>query len=169
MKHVKDAAIKLGINYIKIPAHEQSLNQAETVADRAFAAMRVHMVATGAAENLQCYALQHVCYMKLRMATSARRGWLTPFEIIKGSKPSIAHCMPWYTKAFVAVPKQKRAKLKREGLGNLRAEIGRLMGYTSRWGTTPLVMLDRNRLVNSRNVTYDITDFSENSWQTWTS
>ena len=68
-------------------------------------------------------AVGHICYMKNRMATTARREWLTPYEIIHGHAPSIVHCMPFYTKAFVHVPKDKRRmvlfhfKLRLEGGG----------------------------------------------------
>ena len=34
MVHVRDMAIKMGINYIAIPPHSQSLNEAERIADR---------------------------------------------------------------------------------------------------------------------------------------
>ena len=95
MKHLRTAATKCGINHTYIPAYTQSLNEAERIADRAFAAARVHLASTGAPPEHMIYALDHVCYMKLRMATSARRGWLTPYEIIKGKRPSISHCIPF--------------------------------------------------------------------------
>ena len=34
MVHVRDMAIKIGINYIAIPPHSQSLNEAERITDR---------------------------------------------------------------------------------------------------------------------------------------
>ena len=36
-----------------------------------------------------------------------------------------------------------------------RAEIGHLIGYQDLWGSTAKVLLDRNRVVHSRNVTWD--------------
>ena len=89
------------------------------------------------------------------MATSAHRDWLTPYEILRGSQPSIAHLQPFWTKAFVQVPKTKRAKMKEWGQPNQRAEIGHLIGFQDLWGSTARVLLDRNRVVHSRNVTYD--------------
>ena len=73
-------------------------------------------------------AVGHVCYMKNRMATTARREWLTPYKIIHGHAPSIVHCMPFYTKAYVraCAPKDKRKTLIKKGQGHLRAEEGRL-------------------------------------------
>ena len=103
MKHVETAAIRLGINCIAIPPYEQSLNEAERIADRAFAAARVHLTETAALPSHMAMAVDHVCYMKLRMATTQHRGWLTPYQIIKGYAPSISHCMPFFTKSFVTV------------------------------------------------------------------
>ena len=55
--------------------------------------------------------MDFACYVKLRMATTAHRDWLTPYETLRGSQPSIAHLQPFWTKAFVKdlVPKTKRA------------------------------------------------------------
>ena len=51
MVHVKNMAIQMGINYIAIPPYDQSLNEAERIADRAFAAGRTHMVSANADLN----------------------------------------------------------------------------------------------------------------------
>ena len=110
-------------------------------------------------------ALSYVCYMHCRMATTATRGGITPYEIIKEQRPSIRHCYPFGTKAYVLVPKENRVKMSKKGLGHIRAEIGRIVGFDSMWGTTPLVMLPPNRLVRRRDVTYDTKDFSWNSNQ----
>ena len=159
MNILRDAAIKIGINHIFIPPHEQSLNEAERIADRAFAAARINMAATGALPTQFAMALDHVCYMKTRMATTASRNFLTPYEIIKGQTPNIMHCKPFFTKAYVTVPKDKRSTMIKKGLAHVRAESGRLVGYHDMWSTTAKVLLDGNRLVHSRNVSYDITDF----------
>ena len=94
-------------------------------------------------------------YMKLRMATTPNRGYLTPHEILTGKRPNIAHCEPFYTKTFVTVPKDKRAKMRKAGKPHMRAEEGNLVGWDSMWSNTAMVMLDKNRLVQSRNVIYD--------------
>jgi len=129
MKLVRDKSIVLGINHVFIPPYTQSLNEAERIADRAFAAGRTHLASTNALPTHMALAVDMVCYMKLRMATTASRSWLTPYEIIKGYAPSISHCVPFFTRAFATVPKDKRAKLKKKGQGHLRAEEGRLVGY----------------------------------------
>ena len=111
------------------------------------------MISTGAHDNH--FGMEMACYVKLRMATTAHRTWLTPYEILRGVKPSIAHLQPFFTKAYVQVPKTKRAKMKEWGQPHQRAEIGHLIGYQDLWGSTAKVLLDRNRVVHSRNVTYD--------------
>ena len=156
MVHVCDTAVRIGINHISIPPREQSLNEAERIADRAWAAARVHIVSTDAQEDHFALAVSMVCYMKMRMATTASRNWLTPYQIIKGYQPSIAHCMPFFTQAQVKVPKEKRSWLKTKGLGHLRAEPGNLVGFQDMWGTTYKVLLDGNRMVCSRNVTFGL-------------
>ena len=51
MKHAVTAGLQLGINMTKIPPYSQSLNEAEHVADRAFAAGRVHLLEKSAPES----------------------------------------------------------------------------------------------------------------------
>ena len=58
-------------------------------------------------------ALSFICYMHARMATTPARGGITPFEIIQGQQPSLRHCYPWGTKAFVLVPKERTEDIRR--------------------------------------------------------
>ena len=119
----------MGINYIAIPPHSQSLNEAERIADRLWACARIQMISTETDDKHFAYGMDMACYVKLRMATTAHRNWLTPYDILRGVKPSIAHLQPFFTKAFVQVPKSKRAKMKEWGQPHQRAEIGHLIGY----------------------------------------
>ena len=151
---VRARATRLGLNAVQIPPHEQSLNEAERIADRAWAIGRTYIVSKDAAENLQALAVDYACYMKLRMATTASREWKTPLEIIDGKKPDITHCVPWYTTANVLVPKTKRSSMIARGLGNLRAETGVFVGYMDMRSTAYKVLLPENQLLRSRNVTF---------------
>ena len=155
MKHVEDNVIDLGINYNKIPPHSQSLNSAERIADQAWAAGRVNLAQSGAPPQLHALAVGHAMYMKLRMATTPNRGYLMPHEILTGKRPNIAHCEPFFTKTFVTVPKDKRAKMRKAGKPHIQAEEGNLVGWDSMWSNTAMVMLDKNCLVRSQNVIYD--------------
>mgnify|MGYP001488037148 CR=1 FL=1 len=113
MVHVEIAAVMMGLDHAYIPPHEQSLNEAERIADRAFACARVYLIDSGALPSHFAMALDFTCYMKLRMATTASRNWLTPHEILRNARPSIQHCMPWYTTTHVTVPQGKSKKLER--------------------------------------------------------
>ena len=76
--------------------------------------------------------------------------------------------MPFYTKAYVHVPKDKRKTLMKKGQGHQRAEEGRLVGYHDTWSTTYKVLLSENRIVHSRNVNFDISDFKTEATQATT-
>ena len=52
MVHVRDMAIGMGINYIAIPPHSQSLNEAERIADRLWACARIVLISTEAIDSL---------------------------------------------------------------------------------------------------------------------
>ena len=132
----------MGINTVRIPPHEQSLNEAERIADRAWAAGRTYIAdSEEALPTHMALAVDIACYSKLRMATTASRGWLTPAELIKGVRPSISHMVPFFTPAQVTVPKSKRSKLIKQGKVGIRAESGYLVGYMDmciRVGDVPL-------------------------------
>ena len=161
MALVESTAARFGINHQYIPPHEQSLNEAEKVCDQMWASARTHMVHTNCPEYLFAEALDYTFTVDLYMATTASRDWLTPYEMIKGSRPSVQHLRPFYTAATVTVPKAKRSQLKNKGLPFHRGEEGRLVGYRSPYSTTPRVLLEGNRLVHSINVTYDISSYTQ--------
>ena len=46
MKHVKDSTVKMGIDYVKIPPQDQSLNEAEKVCNFMWASARTHWCAS---------------------------------------------------------------------------------------------------------------------------
>ena len=135
-------AISMGINYITIPPQSQSLNEAERIADRLWACARIQEISTEALDCHFAYRMDFACYVKLRMVTTAHRNWLTPYEILRGNQPSIAHLQPFWTQAFIQVPKVKRAKMKEWGQPHQRTAVGHLVGYQDLWGSTPKVLLD---------------------------
>ena len=61
MNPVRTTAVRIGINHIFIPPREQSLSEAERIADRAFAAARTHIVSTDAGDNHMAMAVDMVC------------------------------------------------------------------------------------------------------------
>jgi hypothetical protein len=166
MKHAEQAAIAIGIDHVYIPPHEQSLNEAEKICDRMWAAARTIITRSSAQgsnnlDGLFALAVEYAMHVDLRMATTSSRGYITPIEGLTGQRPDISGLVPFYTKAFVCVPKQKRNALAKQGSYNARAETGRFMGFASPFSTTAKVLLDGNRMVTTMNVTYDSTDYSE--------
>ena len=102
------------------------------------------------------------------MATTESRGWITPYESVKGCQPDVRKMHKFYTRCFVSVPQTKRADLAKRGLHNFRSEPGRFIGFQSVFSSTYAVMLDKiahntDRLVHSINVTFDDTDFVHGS------
>ena len=71
MVRIHKMAMSMGINYIAIPPHSQSLNEAERIADRLSSCARIYMISTGAIDSPFAYTMDFACYVKLRMATSA--------------------------------------------------------------------------------------------------
>ena len=117
------------------------------------------MISTGATTSLFAYGMDFACYVALWMATTAHHNsyWLTPYEILRGSHTCNTHLQPFWTKAFVQVPKTKHAKMKEQGQPHQQAEISHFIGYQGLWGSTVRVLLDCISVVHSRNdiVTYD--------------
>ena len=127
MNHVEDSAVKLGIDHAHIPPRDPSLNEAEKVCDSMWAAARAHLGTSQAPSKLMAQAVSYSMYMDLRTASTASRGWKTPYEMIKGVQPSLINLHRWYTKAIVNVPVSKRKYLEKQGILD-RGEPGRLVG-----------------------------------------
>jgi hypothetical protein len=151
----------MGINHIYIPPHEQSLNEAEKVCDQMWAVARTLIHLTDCPSHLFALAVDYAMTVDLRMATTASRGWLTPYEMIKGVPPSVTHLRPFYTRTAVRVPVARRKKLESEGEVTSRAELGRFVGFQGPFSTTPAIMLSNNRLVHNINVTFDVSNYNE--------
>jgi hypothetical protein len=158
MVHVHEAACRLGIDHAYIPPRDPSLNEAEKVCNSMWAAARAHLGTSQAPSYLMAEAVSYSMYMDMRTATTASRGWKTPHELIKKVKPTLNLLHRWYTKSLVNVPVSKRKYLENRGVLD-RAEPGRLIGWHSPFSTTYKVMLSKNRVVHSRNVTFIESDY----------
>ena len=108
MAHVALVAARMGINHQFLPPHEPSLNEAEKVCDRMWAAARTLLLHTNQDERLMYRAVDYACTVNLRMATTASRGFRTPYEMITGEVPSLTALRPFNTETAVTVPKSKR-------------------------------------------------------------
>ena len=165
MVHVRDMAVSLGIDHQYIPPHQQSLNEAEKVCDSIFAEARTAMEHHNAPDHLFSLMVDYAMYTDIRTATTASRGWKTPYEMTRGTVPFIGKIHRPCTRCFVQVPKTKRKALASRGLHNLRAEPGRLVGFQGPYSSTYAVLLDKqhsrqtDRIVHSRNVSFNDADY----------
>ena len=168
MAHVAAAAIRMGIDHMNIPPHDHALNLAEYAQKQMWEIGRTLLHKAKAPESLMCFAVSYAMYVDLRMSpTSKTRGNTTPYELIHGTPPSVAHLVPFFTKSHVTVPKPKRNILKSKGI-SYRAEPGRFLGFTHPYGKTSRVLLDEittesggmkgNRLVDSISVVHSPLD-----------
>ena len=105
MVHVEGAAEKCGVDHAYIPPHQQSLNEAEKVADQSFASTRALILHSKAPDKLFAKALDYVLYTDCWTSTTGSREWKTPYEMVRGTQPSIAKLHRFCTQCFVAVPK----------------------------------------------------------------
>ena len=125
MNRVRDAASALGIDHQFIPPRQQSLNEAEKVADTIWADARAAITHHNAPDHLFSLMVDYAMYTDIRTATIASRGWKTPYELSRGTQPSITKLHRPFTRCFVQVPKSKRKQLASKGLHHMRAEPGR--------------------------------------------
>ena len=130
MAHVAAAAIRMGIDHINIPPHDHALNLAEYAQKQMGDVGRTLIHKSGAPESHMALAVSYAMYVDLRMAPTSKSRSKTPYEGIHGQVPDISHLVPFYSKSYVTVPDQKRSMLKRRGLGTLRADTGRFVGYS---------------------------------------
>ena len=165
MHHVKDRAVQLGMDHQFIPPRQQSLNEAEKVCDSTFAEVRTVMEHHNVPSRWFSLMLDFAMHTDLRTATTASRKWKTPYEMTRGITPFIGKLHRPCTRCFVQVPREKRKQLAAQGLHNVTAEPGRLVGFHGPYSSTYAVMLDtphegsNDRLVHSRNVSFNDDDY----------
>ena len=109
MNHVRDAASALGIDHQFIPPHQQSLNEAEKVADTIWADARAAITHHNAPDHLFSLMVDYAMYTDIRTATTASRGWKTPYELSRGTQPSITKLHRHFTRCFVQATGIERA------------------------------------------------------------
>jgi len=160
MSAVREVSQKMGILHTYVPPHMQSLNEAEKVVDRVFAAARTHMLHKQSPNILFADCVEYVVHVDQCMATTPSRGYLTPLELLSGEQPSMHHLVPWYTPCTVTAPKKKRDKMRQNGDVVSTGEQGHFIGYQSSNSKVYKVLLSGNRVVHSINVTFDFENSS---------
>ena len=170
MVHLAKAGIRMGIDHCNLPPHDAALNLAEFAQRQMWEVARTLLARSGAPATLMAKAVEYAMYVDMRMATTSRiRGEITPYEAIQGHPPNISHLKPFYTKSYVTVAHAKRQLLKNRGMGEVRAETGRFLGFTDPFGGTYRILLDgytsaqgsikENRMVDSIAVKFDMYDY----------
>jgi hypothetical protein len=158
MEHVAQTCVSMGLNFQPLPPKDQSLNLAEKAIDIVFHAATTHLVESGRSSKYYPQAVDFACYSHLRMATTESRGFVTPYEAIKGVRPDVGHMRLFGTIGYVVVDKGERAK--HSGTKELRqpAVRGIFLGYHAIWGNTYKVMTNERlgTVVHSRHVVFDI-------------
>jgi hypothetical protein len=84
LAHVKTMATRMGIDHACFPPHQQSLNEAEKVADQMCAAANMHLIHAQALNAALSLGVDYSLYVDARTATTDTRN-STPYEMIKGS------------------------------------------------------------------------------------
>jgi len=97
MKHVEMANNLMGIDHAFIPPHMQSLNEAEKICYVIWDDAAAVMHTSKAPSRLFAEAVSFSLYIDMRTAITASRGFLTPYELIKGTQPSILKLHRFYT------------------------------------------------------------------------
>ena len=171
MALARTAVMKMGIDHNNLPPHDASLNLAEYAQKQMWEIARTLLGHSNASPRLMAHAVAYAMYVDMRMSTGSARNFITPYEALYGSRPNVKNLVPFYTRTFVATPKPKQTMLRNRGIGSLRAEPGRFLGFTNHHSGTSRVMLDGivaelgsirgNRIVDSISVKYDVSDYTE--------
>lgn len=148
MEYVKATALSLGINYQPTPPYDSSLNVAEKAIDIVFGAARTMMAADGGEEiwgHFYPQAVDYACYVHFLMATTAERGFKTPYERIKGMVPDVSHLRVMFSECFPKFPDTQES------------HPCVFLGFQTMMSRTYKVLTDDKRIVrHTRHVNFDL-------------
>ena len=165
MVHVSQTATSLGINFQPLPPKDQSLNLAEKAIDIVVHAAVGHLLQSKRHSKYFPQAVDFACYSHNRMATTALRGWITPFEALKGCTPDVSHMWSFGTVCYVVVDKPNRPHHKGTMELEQPAVKGIFLGFHTMWDDTYKAITDeiRGTVVHSRHITFnrDTFDYSD--------
>jgi hypothetical protein len=165
MVHVSQTATSLGINFQPLPPKDQSLNLAEKAIDIIMHAAVGHLLQSKRHSKYFPQAVDFACYSHNRMATTASRNWITPFETLKGFAPDVSHMWSFGTVCYVVVDKPNRPNHKGTKELEQPAVKGIFLGFHTMWNDTYKAITDeaRGTVVHSRHITFnrDSFDYSD--------
>ena len=145
MVHVSQTATSLGINFQPLPPNDQSLNLAEKAIDIIVHAAVGHLLQSKRHSKYFPQAVDFACYSHNRMATTVSRGWITPFEALKGFTPDVSHMWSFGTVCYVVVDKPNRPHHKGTKELEQPAVKGIFLGFHTMWDDTYKAITDETR------------------------
>lgn len=136
------------------PARTQQLNGAAERAVRTFKDYERTMVQhAGAPLKLWGRAGWHAAYVWNRTHISKDTG-MTPYEAMRGKKPSLRHISVWGCDAYCHVPKEQRSGL------DPKAEPCIYLGHNDAQNAAYVLLLSTRKVITSRDVTYRSGSFT---------
>lgn len=136
------------------PARTPQLNAGAESAVRCFKDyQRTMMAHAGAPMKLWGRAAAHAAFVWNRSHVSADTG-MTPYEAMRGKKPSVKHIGVWGCDAYCHVPRQQRSALA------AKAEPCIYVGHNDAQNAAHVLLLGSKKIVCSRDVTFRSDSFA---------
>lgn len=136
------------------PARSQQLNGAAERTVRTFKDYERTMVQhAGAPTKLWGRAASHAAFVWNRTHISGDTG-MTPYEALRGKKPSLRHIHVWGCDAFCHVPKEQRGVLES------KVEPCIYLGHNEAQNAAYVLLLSTRKVITSRDVTFRSGSFS---------
>ena len=155
MRPVSTVAARIGVHVERTPPYLQSLNESEKIMNTIFSAARALMYKAQAPKEYFMYAIKYSAYVHNYMSTTASRDYLSPHELLRGIRPSVAHLVPFFTLRYCHIPKDARKDK------HVTAARARFLGFQSTFSKTAKCVLDAtNRVVHTKSVQFDFSNRS---------
>jgi hypothetical protein len=136
------------------PARSQQLNGgAERSVRTAKEFETIMVVHSGAPVRLWKYAASHAVFVWNRTHIS-KETRMTPYEAMRGKKPSAKHLSVWGCDAFCHVPKEQRDSLAP------KAQACIYLGHSQAQNAAQVLLLSSQKVIVSRDVTFRSDSFS---------
>ena len=161
MKHLRDAALELGIDHFYLPPHSPRMNPVEQAVGRFKSTVTAVLQAacrTGSSinESFIQYAAEYVCYVHERvphLRTKLGKA-ITPFEVNVGVEPRMDRLVPFGTPGYAFVPEEVR---RQRGWGkSVRSEPVLMLGYLSMYSRVYKCLTAHGTIIHSEKVQWHL-------------
>ena len=154
-KLLKDFLAKHGKQLLPSPPRTQQLNGGAERTVRTFKDYeRTMVIHAGAPVRFWGRAGAHAAFVWNRAHISKETG-MTPYEAMRGKKPSMRHLGVWGCDAFCHVPKELR-----DGAMAPKAEPCIYLGHNEAQNATNVLLLSSRKMICSRDVTFRSDSFT---------